>query len=157
MLSLGGALLGVVIWRQSQNDSQPPVDEATPAAASSLPSRSAPLNAAMAPISARAFDPAEQLLRELEPLSVTDRPAALARALEADARLPAQGVMAEARRALIVTLMVDTQRMSDARARAREFIQHYPDSRYLPLVKGVTGIHPRPRPSEQRDARRTTR
>jgi hypothetical protein len=95
----------------------------------------------------------EQLLRELEPLSVTDKPLALSLALAADARLSPDGVMAEARRALIVTLMVDTERMPEARERAREFIRRYPQSRYRPLVQGTTGIHPRPTPSELRDAR----
>jgi hypothetical protein len=96
---------------------------------------------------------AEQLLRELEPLSITDKPLALARALAADGTLSPEGVMAEARRALIVTLMVDTDRMPAARERAREFIRRYPESRYLPLVQGTTGIHPRPTPSQLRDAR----
>jgi hypothetical protein len=96
---------------------------------------------------------AEQLLRELEPLSITDKPLALSRALAADARLSPEGVMAEARRALIVTLMVDTERMPEARERAREFIRRYPQSRYRPLVQGTTGIHPRPSPSQLRDAR----
>jgi hypothetical protein len=95
----------------------------------------------------------EELLRELEQLSVTDKPRALSLALAEDERLSPFGVMAEARRALIVTLMVDLGRMPDARARAREFMRSYPDSRYSPLVQGVTGIHPRPRPSELRDAR----
>jgi hypothetical protein len=90
----------------------------------------------------------EQLLRELEQLSVTDKPRALSLALAEDERLSPVGVMAEARRALIVTLMVDLERMPEARARTREFMRSYPDSRYLPLVQGVTGIHPRPRPSE---------
>ena len=96
---------------------------------------------------------AEQVLRELEPLSITDKPLALSRALAADARLSPAGVMAEARRALIVTLMVDTARMPEARERAREFMRRYPKSRYLPLVQGTTGIHPRPTPSQLRDAR----
>lgn len=95
---------------------------------------------------------AEQLLRELEPLSITDKPLALSRALTADARLSPAGVLAEARRALIVTLMVDTERMPEARERAREFMRRYPQSRYLPLVQGTTGIHPRPTPSQLRDA-----
>ena len=95
----------------------------------------------------------EAVLRQLEPLSVTDKPRALGLALAADSALPPHGVFAEARRALIVTLMVDVQRMSEARARAREFIAQYPSSRYLPLVQGVTGIHPRPSPSQLRDAR----
>lgn len=95
----------------------------------------------------------EELLRELERLSVTDKPRALSLALAEDERLSPFGVMAEARRALIVTLMVELGRMPEARARTRELMQTYPDSRYLPLVQGVTGIHPRPRPSELRDAR----
>lgn len=92
---------------------------------------------------------AEQVLRELEPLAATDKPLALSRALAADARLSSEGVMAEARRALIVTLLVDTERMPEARARTREFIRRYPGSRYVPLVQGVTGIHPRPLPSRR--------
>ncbi len=109
---------------------------------------------ASTPAAAPALPDPERLLRELEPLAVTDKPRALALALAADATLPADGVMAEARRALIVTLMVDTDRMSDARERARAFIRQYPDSPYLPIVKGTTGVHPRPRPSEMRDAQR---
>jgi hypothetical protein len=94
------------------------------------------------------------LLRELEPLAVSDKPRALELALAADTQLPVTGVLAEARRALIVTLLVDTARMNEARERARWFMRAYPDSRYLPLIQGVTGLHPRPRPSELRDARR---
>jgi hypothetical protein len=120
--------------------SSPPLENERIAAAV-LPSRPTP-----------ALD-AEQLLRELEPLSITDKPLALSRALAADARLSPEGVMAEARRALIVTLMVDTERMPEARERAREFIRRYPQSRYRPLVQGTTGIHPRPSPSQLRDAR----
>ena len=151
---LGCGLLGWFAWRASRSGHEPGVAALQPAASLASPLRQAPLlSAGVAPAAHRAADPAEQLLREVEPLAVADKPAALARALAADAQLPAHGVMAEARRALIVTLMVDTQRMSEARDRAHEFIRRYPDSRYLPLVKGVTGIHPRPRPSELRDAR----
>ena len=94
----------------------------------------------------------EAVLRQLEPLAVTDKPRALELALAADRRLPESGVMAEARRALIVTLLVDTQRMSEARSRAREFFRLYATSRYVPLVRGVTGLHSRPTPRESRDA-----
>jgi hypothetical protein len=100
-------------------------------------------------------EPKEQrVLRVLEPLAVTDKSRALALALEADETLPASGIFAEARRALIVTLLVDLQRMPEARQRAREFSRSFGESRYLPLVQGVTGVHPRPRPSQLRDARR---
>jgi hypothetical protein len=96
---------------------------------------------------------AETNLRELERLASSDKPTALQLALEADSKLPASGVLAEARRALIVTLLTDLNRYDEARARARAFGAAYPNSRYLPLVQGVTGVHPRPRPSELRDAR----
>jgi hypothetical protein len=95
----------------------------------------------------------EALLRELERLSATDKPLALARALEADRAGQATGSLAEARRALVVTLLVDLERWSEARVRARDFIALYPESRYRRLVQGATGIHPRPRPSEAPDAR----
>jgi len=107
----------------------------------------------MAPQPLAAPSDAESLLRQLEPLAVTDKPRALELALKGDARLPASGVFAEARRALIVTLLVDLDRMPEARDRARRFTSEYPTSDYLPLVQGVTGVHPRPRPSELRDAR----
>ena len=94
----------------------------------------------------------EAVLRQLEPLAVTDKPRALELALAADRRLPESGVMAEARRALIVTLLVETQGMAEARRRAREFFRLYPTSRYVPLVRGVTGLHSRPTPQESRDA-----
>jgi hypothetical protein len=94
----------------------------------------------------------EAVLRQLEPLSVTDKPRALELALAADRRLPDKGAMAEARRALIVTLLVDTQRMAEARSRAREFFRLYATSRYVPLVRGVTGLHSRPTLRESRDA-----
>jgi hypothetical protein len=112
-----------------------------------------PLQSAAAPPTKAAPSEAEALLRRLEPLAVTDKAHALQLALEGDARLPASGVFAEARRALIVTLLVDLDRMDEARARARSFTAEYPASGYLPLVQGVTGVHPRPRPSELRDAR----
>jgi hypothetical protein len=154
----GCALLGSFAWRSLRPEVEPAVALATRAAPEPASVRQTPpLTAAVAPAAHGAVEPAEQLLRELEPLAVSDKPAALARALAADAQLPAQGVMAEARRALIVTLMVDTERISEARVRALEFIRKYPDSRYLPLVKGVTGVHPRPRPSELRDARQRPR
>jgi hypothetical protein len=153
-VSVGCALLGSFAWRALRPEVEPTVARTSRALPQPAPLRQPPpLTAAITPAAQRAVDPAEQLLRELEPLAVFDKPAALARALAADARLPAQGMMAEARRALIVTLMVDTERISEARVRALEFIKQYPDSRYLPLVKGVTGVHPRPRPSELRDAR----
>lgn len=149
------ALLAVGAWWLSSGQTVEPVARtATSAASSNVVLREAsPITASVAaPRPAPELD-AEELLRRLEPMAVTDKPRALALALEADAQLSERGVLAEARRALIVTLLVDTQRMPEARDRAREFIRNYAQSRYLPLVQGVTGLHPRPSPRALRDAR----
>jgi hypothetical protein len=61
-----------------------------------------------------------------------------------DDAYPGFGANAEARRAMIITLLVDLGRMDEARQRVSRYIEAYPDSRYLPLVEGKTGIHPRP-------------
>ena len=155
-VALAGLLLGHFYSRPSPTTATMPVSASethVPAATPSPSLETQQISAAVlqSPVM-RAQDP-EQLLRELEPLSVTDKPLALSRALAADAQMSPSGVMAEARRALIVTLMVDTERMPEARERAREFIRRYPESRYRPLVQGTTGIHPRPTPSQLRDAR----
>ena len=88
------------------------------------------------------------VLREAYQLNQTDKPRALALLLDAERTYGDIGHMVQARLALIVSLLVDTGRMADARDRARVFIERYPDSRYRGLVQGVTGIHPRPSPSE---------
>lgn len=153
-LALGCAILGLRYWPSPE---APPaasvIPTEAPAKASPAPTAEVVVAATVAPSPRHSAPDAEQLLRELEVLSLTDKPLALSRALAGDELLSPQGVMAEARRALIVTLMVDTERMPEARARAREFIRRYPDSRYRPLVQGTTGIHPRPSPSQLRDAR----
>jgi hypothetical protein len=86
----------------------------------------------------------EDSLAELARLNATDKPRALALALSADATYPSEGVDAEARRAMIITLLVDLDRMDEARQRVYRYIEAYPDSPYLALVEGKTGIHPRP-------------
>ena len=146
---------GLLIWQSATTRSRvpPPVARAV---ATAPPAVQKP-DAALVPASITSngsgnLPDAEALLRQLEPLAVSDKPRALALALEADQRLPDSGVYAEARRALIVTLLVDTERLPEARAWARRFTLNYPDSRYLPLVQGASGVHPRPRPSELRDA-----
>lgn len=152
---LGGACFAITVWWF--------LDRAAPASdapagprgsATAAPGRPAPITASVAASRGSAVPDPEALLHELEALAVNDKSRALTRALEADHDLPTIGVFAEARRAFIVTLLVDMQRMSEARERAREFTRSFPTSRYLPLVQGVTGVHPRPRPSELRDARR---
>jgi hypothetical protein len=160
-VALAGLLLGYFFLPRSPTAPTTPTTRTTPVATLQAPAPTTEPPAPKIETIAAAGHPsplppvpdAEQLLRELEPLSITDKPLALSRALTADAQLSPSGVMAEARRALIVTLMVDTERMPEARERAREFIRRYPQSRYLPLVQGTTGIHPRPTPSQSRDAR----
>jgi hypothetical protein len=75
---------------------------------------------------------------------VVDKPRALTLALASDARSPDHGPMAEARRAMIITLLADLGRIDEARERVLPYLEAYPDSRYRPLVQGKTGIHPRP-------------
>lgn len=86
----------------------------------------------------------EQYWRNLEELRLDDRERALAYALMGEEWYPDTGKPAEARRAMIVTLLVELGRMPEARDRTRAFIQKYPHSPYRRLVQGLTGIHPRP-------------
>ncbi len=86
----------------------------------------------------------EELARELSRLNATDKPRALALALATDDTYPSTGVYAEARRAMIITLLVDLNRFDEARERVYPFLKAYPESPYVPLVEGKTGIHPRP-------------
>jgi hypothetical protein len=82
--------------------------------------------------------------RELARLNVLDKPRALALALALDEHFPGVGRYAEARRAMIITLLVDLDRMEEARDRVHRYIDDYPESAYLSLVEGKTGVHPRP-------------
>jgi hypothetical protein len=157
IFALGAGVIGVLAWRVGSGaEMAPSVVAVALAVAPAEPRNSAaPSTSSSARVvaGAPATLDAEAVLRRLEPLAVSDKPRALQLALEADSTLSTSGVMAEARRALIVSLLVDLDRMSEARARAQQFGAEYPASRYLPLVQGVTGVHPRPRPSEMRDAR----
>ncbi len=81
---------------------------------------------------------------ELEALEREDKQRALAYALAGEDWYGEVGKPAEARRAKIVTLLVDTGNLAEARERTRAFITRYPRSSYRRLVQGVTGIHPRP-------------
>ncbi len=86
----------------------------------------------------------EEYWQELERLEREDKAVALSYALAGQEWYPDEGRPAEARHAKIVTLLVDTGKMEEARTRTRSFIEKYPSSPYRPLVQGVTGIHPRP-------------
>lgn len=86
----------------------------------------------------------EDYWSELESLKKSDKKRALAYALQGENWYSEHGKAAEARRAMIVTLLVDVGRMDEARERTRSFIELYPNSPYRRLVQGVTGVHPRP-------------
>lgn len=86
----------------------------------------------------------EAFLRQLQRLHLTDKAAALELALRGEDWYSDEGPLAEARKAMIVTLLVDLDRMSEARAEVRRFIERYPESPYRPMLQGKTGIHPRP-------------
>lgn len=88
--------------------------------------------------------PEREYLDQLSALHHTDKQAALTWAEKGEEWYSDVGRYAEARRAMRVTLLVDLNRMDEARAFTREFIAKYPDSPYRRLVSGVTGIHPRP-------------
>lgn len=83
-------------------------------------------------------------MHELMQLESTDKESALALARRGETWYPSNGRAAEARKALIVTLLADLNRMDEARGLARAFMAAFPGSEYLPLVQGATGIHPRP-------------
>jgi hypothetical protein len=84
----------------------------------------------------------EAYWRELSRLRAVDQPAALAFAMKGDDWYADSN--AEARKAMVITLLVDTGKMDEARTRTRAFMAAFPKSPYLPIVQGVTGIHPRP-------------
>ncbi len=86
----------------------------------------------------------DDYLRELAVLRTEDPSRALDWVERGDEWYSAEGRKAEARRASRVTLLVDLGRMDEARRFARGFLAHYPRSEYAGLVRGVTGIHPRP-------------
>lgn len=80
----------------------------------------------------------------LADLNHTDKQAALVLAEKGEQWYAPVGRLAEARRAMRITLLVDLERMTEARALTHEFIERHPESPYRHLVQGVTGIHPRP-------------
>jgi hypothetical protein len=86
----------------------------------------------------------EDFFHELERLQVTDKARALSLARQGEEWYPPTGELAEACKAMIVTLLVDTGGMTEARQLARRFIAAFPSSDYRPLVQGLTGVHPRP-------------
>lgn len=120
-----------------------PPRASTPKPAASPPSPSSPDSAE---VSADFVEPAseEEFWTQLEMWQVTDKERALSFALAGEEWYSDIGKPAEARRAMIVTLLTDLGRMAEARARTRDFLEKYPNSSYRRLVQGVTGVHPRP-------------
>jgi hypothetical protein len=86
----------------------------------------------------------EAYWHELSRLNTADKAGALVLAMKGDDWYPGTGPNAEARKAMVITLLVDLGRIEEARNRTRAFMARFPRSQYLPLVQGVTGIHPRP-------------
>jgi hypothetical protein len=124
----------------SQNTEAPDVPTGTESAEPSATPKIAlpPSSDATKPESEEAF------LRELARLRTSDPERALAFAQKGDDWYPSVGKAAEARKATVVTLLVELGRMEQARALTRGFIAAYPSSEYRSLVQGVTGVHPRP-------------
>jgi len=89
-------------------------------------------------------DTEEAYWHELSRLHSVDKAGALAFAKKGDDWYSGTGDSAEARKAMAITLLVDLGKMDEARRETQAFISAFPASAYLPLVEGVTGIHPRP-------------
>jgi hypothetical protein len=122
------------------------IEEPEPSSIAMPGAASAPPAPAAIPATAEtdALPSEDDLLHELARLNATNKPRALALALAADNSYPSAGIHAEARRAMIITLLVDVGRMDEARQRVKRYLEDYPDSPYVPLIEGKTGIHPRP-------------
>jgi hypothetical protein len=88
--------------------------------------------------------PEREYFQQLQELNHSDKRAALTLVEKGEQWYSSTGQLAEARRALRVTLLVDLGQMAEARRLTREYLERYPDSPYSRLVQGVTGIHPRP-------------
>jgi hypothetical protein len=160
MVGAGALIVAAMVWWQRDGASKPaakPPPAATAAAATPapvLPGPAAVVPAAEAlPVASGAprapFADEPSYIRELWRLNETDKSRALQLARDGERWFPNSGVGEEARRAMVVTLLVDLGRMKEARDEVRRFIEQHPDSRYRPLVQGVTGIHPRPGPPNQ--------
>lgn len=133
----------VLLVTKSQEPSRGAPSAEPPRAAEPAPVE--PIEQATAPVETFAKPETEEdYWTKLEALKKTDKKRALAYAFQGEEWYAEAGKPAEARRAMIVTLMVDLGQMEQARERSRDFIKLYPDSPYRRLVQGVTGIHPRP-------------
>jgi len=152
------SLAGLALWfffRAQPRAVAPSPSEPAASAVAVEPAALAPEPAPATPIARAApgvkreanappFADEDDYLRTLERLGHSDKSRALELVEKGEGWYPGAGEKAQARRALGITLLVDLGNMAEARARTERFIVEYPDSRYRPLVQGVTGIHPRP-------------
>lgn len=154
-LALAVTVSAAVAWLLRSRSEPSPTAAATPrpppSAASSVADPAPPPTASdnvtkitPAKILQDSAPPEREYLEQLSSLNHTDKQAALTWAEKGDEWYSHVGRNAEARRAMRVTLLVDLNRMDEARTFTREFIAQYPNSPYRRLVSGVTGIHPRP-------------
>jgi hypothetical protein len=127
-------------------DRPQPADEANAAAASTGTAPASPARLAARAPAATLQRPAteDEFMHQLMQLESTDKEGALALARRGEAWYSSSGKAGEARKAMIVTLLADLNRMDEARELAHAFMAAFPGSEYLPLVQGATGIHPRP-------------
>lgn len=149
------ALCVLLLWRLDGRPLRPsPTARTEPATAANQPSGGSsakpndgqPQIASQTPgePSEREAPPERDYFVRLQSLYRTDKEAALEWARSGEDWYGDASPHTDARRAVAITALVDLGRMKQARREVREFIERHPDSRYRPLVQGVTGIHPRP-------------
>jgi len=81
----------------------------------------------------------ERLRQEAKPSPA----AALADADQAEARF-GESPFAEERRALAIQALVGLDRIGEARSRAYQFLDRYPNGPFTAQVQALTGVHPPP-------------
>ena len=81
----------------------------------------------------------ERLRQEAKPSPA----AALANADQAEARF-GESPFAEERRALAIQALVGLDRIGEARSRAYQFLDRYPNGPFTAQVQALTGVHPPP-------------
>jgi hypothetical protein len=146
-----GAVIAYLTARAAPHPAPAPVERVPAAVAPPTEARVVPPPPSTAPVPAPSTalvdskpESERVYMRELARLAQTDKPRALSFAKEGDEWYANSGDTAEARKAMVVTLLVDLGDMEEARELTRRFIAAFPRSPYRPIVQGVTGIHPRP-------------
>jgi len=83
------------------------------------------------------------LMQSLRQKAQASPAAALAEADQAEARF-AESPFAEERRALAIQALVGLGRIGEARSRAYQFVDRYPNGPFTAQVQALTGVHPSP-------------